>query len=192
MKKLSLGLSVGLAAFTLCTASSTFAAATGVITFNGELVSGTCDATVDATASADGTVTLPTTSIEQLAAADATAGITPFKIVLTGAGCTTTDSTSATITAVPYFVSEPGKVNTNGRLINTATTGAATNVDIQLLNNAQTAIDVNVTPVDQTVSTAVSAGADTNDFNYFARYYATDATTAGPVTASVTYNIMYK
>lgn len=181
MKKLSLGLAL----LAVCATSTTFAA-TGVITFTGQLVAGTCSANVAGSGNASASVTLPTVNTAALGAANATAGTTAFKINLSGAGCT-----ASSLNATPYFESEVAKVNAAGRLINTATSGA-TLVDIQLLTNNQTVIDVNAPAPAQSSSVGVSAGTNSNDFNYFARYFATGATTAGAVTSSVSYSIIYK
>jgi len=179
MKKLSLGLAL----LAVCATSTTFAA-TGVITFTGQLVAGTCSANVAGSGNASASVTLPTVNTAALGAANATAGTTAFKINLTGTGCT-----ASSLNATPYFESEVAKVNAAGRLINT---GAATNVDVQLLTNNQSVIDVNAPAPAQSSSVGVSAGSNSNDFNYFARYFATGATTAGAVTSSVSYSIIYK
>ncbi|EKU56495.1 fimbrial protein [Acinetobacter sp. WC-323] len=184
MKKLSLGLAL----LAICATSTTFAA-TGVITFTGQLVAGTCSANVAGSGNASASVTLPTVNTAALGAANATAGTTAFKINLTGTGCTASGPSSSTLIATPYFESEVAKVNAAGRLINT---GAATGVDVQLLTNNQTVIDVNAPAPTQSSSVGVSAGTNSNDFNYFARYFATAATTAGAVTSSVSYSIIYK
>lgn len=172
-------LSLALALMGACAATSTFAA-TGTVTFNGKLVAGTCGATVNG-GTASQTVTLPTVHVSSLGAVAATAGTTPFTITLTGQECK-----DGTTTATPYFESEVAKVNAAGRLINTTT--ATDLVEVQLLNNAGTVINVN--DISTTQATSVSA---TGTFNYSARYYATAAaTTAGAVTSSVSYSIIYK
>lgn len=182
MKKLNLGLAV----LTLGAASTAFATPTGKIDFTGLLVDDTCIATVNG-GTADGSITLPTMNIASLTAANAVAGDTPFTITLTGTGC----EASSKI-ATPYFESEPTKVNAAGRLINTATVDKADEVDIQLVTSNKTVIDLNKTANTQETTTAVANGANTNEFKYFARYFATDTTTNGNITSSVSYSIFYK
>ena len=63
---------------------------------------------------------------------------------------------------------------------------------VSLLTNNQTVIDVNAPAPTQSSSVGVAAGTNSNDFNYFARYFATAATTPGAVTSSVSYSIIYK
>lgn len=187
MKKLNLGLAV----LALGTASTAFAAPTGTINFTGTLVDGTCKATFGSTTNPGGDVTLPTVSTDTLAAAAETYGDTPFVIKLDGTGCSATVGGTTKI-ATPYFEADPTKVNAEGRLINTATTGAASEVDIELVTSTKDVINLGDTPVAQKTTTGVDQGSNVTDFQYFARYYATDKATAGNVEASVTYSILYK
>ncbi|TCM69083.1 major type 1 subunit fimbrin (pilin) [Acinetobacter calcoaceticus] len=163
--------------------STSVLAADGVITFSGNVVGETCKVDVNGAGSATTTVTLPTVNASSLATANQTAGTTPFNIALTGAGCT-----SNSMTAKPYFEPETSKVNANGRLINT---GAAKNVDIQLLNQAQAPIDLSKDSSSQLFATG-NTTADKTTYNYFARYFATGKSEAGPVNSSVSYSIIYK
>lgn len=169
-------------------ASSSVYAVDGTVTFNGTLVDGTCSATVDSGSTADATVTLPTTNVSALTTSANVAGLTSYKITLTGAGC----STSAGV-AAPYYEPSLANVNTNGRLTNT---GTATNVDVQLLNNSQSVIDLTADSASQTYSTATtgtnSSSVATYTYPYYARYYATGTTTAGTVVGQVDYSIVYK
>ncbi|SDC10029.1 fimbrial protein [Acinetobacter boissieri] len=169
-------------------ASSSVYAVDGTINFSGTLVGGTCSASINSGSSATATVSLPTTHVSALTSSAAVAGLTAYKIVLTGAGC----STSAGI-ATPYYEPSVSNVNTNGRLTNT---GTASNVDIQLLNNAQTIINLYTDSSSQTYSTATtgtnSSSVATYTYPYYARYYATGTTTAGTVVGQVDYSIIYK
>ncbi len=188
MKKLNLGLAV----LMLGAVSTAFAEPTGTINFTGTLVDGTCEATVNGGA-ADGSLTLPTMNIASLANADEVAGDTPFTIRLTGAGCTAMLGGVSKI-ATPYFEAESTKVNTEGRLINKASTDKADKVDIQLVNSNKTVIDLNEPANTQITTTGVVDPKDTNiaDYKYFARYYATDTAVKGNIEASVRYSIFYK
>lgn len=187
MKKLNLGFVV----LALSAASPAFAASTGTISFTGSLVTGTCTATVNGGSSASGTTDLPIVNIASLATANATYADTPFKITLTGAGCA-----SSSKFATPYFESEPAKVNSAGRLINTVTSGdEAENIDIQIVTSDKRVINLNAPASTQETPTAVVAGSGataTRTYNYFARYFATAAAVEGDVESSVSYSIFYK
>ncbi|ENY3708725.1 fimbrial protein [Acinetobacter baumannii] len=159
-------------------------AADGTITINGLVTDKTCD--IVTPAGKDFTVTLPTVSKQTLAVAGDVAGRTPFQIKL--ANCS--EGKVAT-----YF--EPGATvdfNT-GRLLNQATSGAAANVNIQLLGSNNAVIPVIAKGAsgaqDNSQWVNVSAGGNA-DLNYYAEYYATGASTAGKVNTSVQYTIIYQ
>lgn len=158
-------------------------AADGTITINGLVTDKTCD--IITPAGKDFTVTLPTVSRQTLAAAGDVAGRTPFQINLENCS----EGKVAT-----YF--EPGATvdfNT-GRLLNQAADGA-TNVDVQLLGETNKVIPVLAAGADgaqensQWVAVADGGSAD---LNYYAEYYATGPSTAGEVTTSVQYTIIYQ
>ena len=158
-------------------------AADGTITINGLVTDKTCD--IVTPAGKDFTVTLPTVSKQTLAAAGNVAGRTPFQIKL--ANCS--EGKVAT-----YF--EPGATvdfNT-GRLLNQDATGAK-NVNVQLLGSNNQVIPVLAAGANgaQANSQWVDvAKAGSADLNYYAEYYATGASTAGKVTTSVQYTIIYQ
>ncbi|OUY08666.1 fimbrial protein [Acinetobacter populi] len=159
---------------------------TGTITFNGALTSATCD--VDIAGAASPTVTLPTLSINQLTAAAATAGTTGFTMSLSG--CTGVDGKS-----VAAFFELGATVDAStGRLINTASTDAATNVQLQILDTDRTTpVAVgNTTQLSNNKFTNFANGASSLELPYAVRYYATGATTAGNVNSSVVYSLIYK
>lgn len=79
MKKTAISLSL-LVAMGLATVGAQ-AASTGTIIFNGELTDTTCDVDVNGQG-ADATVTLPTVSVNQLAASGDTTGRTSFNMNL--------------------------------------------------------------------------------------------------------------
>jgi major type 1 subunit fimbrin (pilin) len=159
-------------------------AADGTITFNGKVTDKTC--TISTPAGKDATYTLPTVSRTSLAATGATAGRTPFAINL---------SKCSAGNVATYF--EPGATvdfNT-GRLLNqAAVANSAKNVQIQLLGDNNTFLPVLAAGVGnaQANSQWVTVGTDgTANLNYYAEYYATAAATAGDVTTSVKYTIIY-
>lgn len=159
-------------------------AADGTITINGLVTDNTC--TID-TGDKNLTVNLPTVSSQSLKNAGDVAGRTPFQINLTN--CASVGKVAT------YF--EPGATvdfNT-GRLLNQATSGAAANVNIQLLGSNNAVIPVIAKGVsgaqDNSQWVNVSAGGNA-DLNYYAEYYATGASTAGTVTSQVKYTIIYQ
>ena len=166
----------------LVLATSSVFAADGTITINGQVTDKTC--TVNAGTTKDFTVTLPTVSQSVLAVAGDTAGRTPFTINLTGC---TAGSKVAT-----YF--EPGATVdfSTGRLNNAS--GTATNVQVQLLGSNNTAIPVLAAGAGgvQTNSQLVAVTDGAANLNYYAQYYATDASTPGSVATSVKYTIIYQ
>lgn len=153
-------------------------AADGTITFNGEVTAQTC--TVATPAGADFTVTLPTVASSALSTAGETAGRTGFSIAL--ANCPAGD-------VATYF--EPGATvdNASGRLINQ---GSANNVQVQLLGDNGQPIPVRASGTAQPNSQWVTvAGDGSANLDYAAEYYATGASTAGDVTTSVNYTLIY-
>ncbi|RSN73663.1 fimbrial protein [Acinetobacter haemolyticus] len=161
-------------------------AADGTITINGLVTDKTCN--IVTPAGKDFTVTLPTVSRQTLANAGDVAGRTPFQINL--------EDCSAGKVAT-YF--EPGATvdfNT-GRLINQA---GAENVQVQLLGENNQFIPVLAVSVDANGAAGTQdnsqwidvAEGGSADLNYYAEYYATGASTAGEVTTSVQYTIIYQ
>jgi major type 1 subunit fimbrin (pilin) len=159
-------------------APRTASAVDGQITFAGKVTSSTC--TVNAANGASFTVTLPTVGAAALGTTAGTvAGATPFSIALTAC--------SATGTVKAYF--EPGStINANGRLNNTIS--ATSGVDLQLLNDSRTAINLNTQANTTTATIATNAAT----LNYYVQYYnnSAAAVTAGLVASTVNYTIQYQ
>ncbi|MFM0065632.1 fimbrial protein [Paraburkholderia aspalathi] len=180
--------------FALCLSAGAFAiapaaqAADGTINFEGELVEQTCTINVNGTVTpAPATVTLPTVTTGVLAKSGDTTGQTGFVVGLTGcSGPATTAST--------FFENGPTVDLASGNLNNTSTApGSATNVQLQLVDatNGSTISAGNTNQVTNTSRIALDADGAAN-LPYAVQYYATGATTAGPVTSSVTYSINYE
>lgn len=179
MHKISL-----IATLMLASAPMVASAADGTITFTGNVTDKTC--TISTAGGADFSVALPTVSNGSLAAAGAVSGRTPFAINLTqcSAGNVAT-----------FF--EPGAtVDFNsGRLINQQSADAATNVQLQLLGANSQFLPIRSTGAglaqenSQWVNVAAANGAA--NLNYYVEYYATGAATAGTVSSSVRYTIIY-
>lgn len=169
--------------------SSVFAAnalaVDGTITINGKITDTTCTVSVD-NGGADATVTLPTISASALPGANATAGATPFNISLK-------DCTGSAATASTYF--EPGAFvdASTGRLnIDGTVTGAASNVQVQLLNANRQAIVAGASQAAGQNDVAVDISSGSGVLNYYAQYYATGAVAAGAVTTQVDYTVTYQ
>jgi major type 1 subunit fimbrin (pilin) len=112
-----------------------------------------------------------------LAAAGATAGDTLFNISLTGCSATT---------ATAYFEAGANTDASTGRLKTNAT-----NLQIQLLNASGSAINVAGASTAAQATSAVNVSSGSGTQSFIARYYATGATSAGAVTSSVTYSMVY-
>jgi len=161
-------------AFSLLAAAhiSAVSASDGKVTFTGLIKSQTCTASSPV-------VLLPELGTSALTTAAQVAGAREFSIELT-------DCSPAMGNVYAYF-EQGANVNANGRLNNT---GAATNLDLQLLDGAKNPI--NLGSIDQT-SSAVTVSLDNGQASlpYTAQYYATGPVTAGSVASSVTFSIVY-
>ncbi|HEI2772844.1 TPA: fimbrial protein [Escherichia coli] len=161
-------------------------ASDGTISFTGKVVAQTCKVTTGT--NGNFTVTLPTVSQTALASANATTGLTPFSINLTG--CTAGGS------GVPGNVKaffEPGaNTDFNTNKLKNATAGGAQNVQIELLNSdgaATILLGKDASAQDVHAETITNGNAT---LRYMARYFATNAATPGEVTSSVNYTIAYE
>jgi major type 1 subunit fimbrin (pilin) len=181
MKKIALIAAMG----SLFVVAGSQAAGNGTINFTGKVVAQTCDAAVNGGTN-PATVTLPTVQANVLATTGATAGQTSFNIGLTG--CAATNPAGAG-TVKAYF-EKGATVNADGRLTNTVASGGS-NVLLELVdgnnNNAIKAGDASQM-TDNYV--AISGGKAT--LPYSVRYYAPGVVTAGSVTSSVTYSLIYQ
>lgn len=171
MKKVAM-VSLGL----LLAATQVNAASDGTIDFSGNIASQTCTVKVNGS---DAPVVLPTVASSLLKTAGQTAGDTRFTIDLSNCSTQTGD-------VFAYFEQGTG-VNADGRLSNT---GTATNVDLQLLDSGNNALNVGSTDqMTAPLKAKLSSGAAT--LTYIAQYYATAAATSGTVNSRVTYSISY-
>lgn len=179
----------GMASFVVMMMLSPVAAqaADGKVTFNGEVIENTCTVV-----NKDKTVTLPTVQRSALSSAGQTAGVVPFTIDLTS--CTPGADVSV------YFEKDQ-YVSTEGRLKNTLSDGTeAENVDVELLNTRFTPINLAESPAvaaDGTIArpdvipVAVAEQDGSASLPFYARYYATDAATAGKVATYVNFTVVY-
>ena len=168
----------------LVSLSSLTNAADGEITFTGKVLDTTC--TLGGT-DGDYTVTLPTVGKTALSTAGATAGDTTFNIELTS--CPVTTGISA------FFDNTITEVLSSGRLKNTATVGAAVNVDVELLNVDGEPLKLQLGTASEQLSTTVANPTADGDvtLGFKARYYATaPVTTGGEVASRAVYTIIYE
>lgn len=167
--------------------SAVQAAGNGTINFTGAVNNQTCNATVNgATGATAAAVTLPTVQANILATAGSTAGQTAFKMDVTG--CAATNPTGAG--TVKAFFEKGANVDANGRLINTATATPASNVSLQLIDGTGN-VPINAGDISQNTGNFVTISSGNATLPYSVRYYATGAATAGAVTSSVTYSLIY-
>lgn len=161
-------------------------AADGTITFNGKIITQTCNVTTST--GGNFTVTLPTVTATgtTLQAPGNTAGKTAFAISLDN--CPTTPSG---IQVASFFSGT--NINANdGNLNNTASPGA-NNVEVQLLNGDSSTIDLSGgNAVSQNSHYTNISGAGTATLSYYAQYYATGRAGAGNVATTVDYTLVYQ
>ncbi|KGQ34912.1 fimbrial protein [Gallibacterium anatis] len=174
----------------------------GTITINGKIVEVTC--TIN-----DGTpnisVTLPTISKTAFTGINDTKGDTSFEIKLTGCSKKGDGAFSDSEKIYAAFVNDPGKVDGNGRLLNTYTASgsdvAAKNVTVEIANNVKTntdRIDISKQSTAQGSHAVKIDGTSPNGtaiLQYKASYHAeteVNDITAGGVLAKVDYLIAYQ
>jgi major type 1 subunit fimbrin (pilin) len=132
----------------------------------------------------DATIVLPVVGTDRLVSAGDTAGRTTFNINLTGCS-------GALDQASAYFETGASVDVDSGHLTNTG--GTATNVSLQLLEGAGSAVVIKVGSSSQMAdSTYYDISSGSAQMPYAVEYYADDATTAGSVSSDVVYSIQYK
>lgn len=160
----------------------------GTITINGAVSANSCTITPGGGASgtSDMTVKLPNVSSSELAANGATAGRTPFSIILSGC--------SGSSTYVTTFFANGSMVDqATGQLVIASGTGAASGIEISLLNNTQAPITVGA-PVGTQNSQKVGLNSSGNtELKYFAQYIGTGKPVSpGSVSTQVQYSLTYE
>jgi len=175
-----------LALASIALAAPALSMAAGQITFKGKVIDQTCSVKVENTESP--TVELPTVSTGQLAVTGARAGLKPFTLMVSEC-----KKGAAEVKINPVFAG--ADITSSGRLRNTATTGAAQSVEIELLSDAgETPESVISLASGAPVSgVTLEPGTDGSASHQFAaRYYATGPVTVGDVQAVVNYDIVYQ
>lgn len=157
----------------------------GTINVTGKVSTGTCSALISG--SADHTVALDTVSTTALAVAGNTAAPKTFTISLTG--CDLVGNKNV----VPYFLAIGSSINTAGRLKNMYGAGAATNVELQMLNASTAVMDLSKGSGSQGagVVNIPTTPNGTGSVTYTLRYYAAAAATGGLVSSSMTWGVDY-
>lgn len=155
----------------------------GTISVTGTVSAGSCTARISG--STDHTIALDTVSPAALAAAGNTAAPKTFTISLSG--CDLVGNKNV----VPYFLG--ASINTAGRLNNMHGTGAAANVELQMLNASSALMDLSQSSGSQNagvVNIPITPNGS-GSMTYTLRYYATAAATAGLVSSSMTWGVDY-
>ncbi|GLQ49541.1 fimbrial protein [Dyella flava] len=188
MKKLilSAALIAGLGAL----ASQAAMAADGTITFNGNISAVTCSVHGGTPGSGSGNFPVNLPSVAASAFADgvgSVAGATPYNIYVGAAG--EAGCTNGTQVSVHYEPTSPRVDTTTGNLSLDNTAGAATGVQLQLLNGGDKSVINLATAPD---STPVTVADNTATLPFYAQYVSTGAdVTAGPANSSVLYSVEY-
>ena len=128
-------------------------------------------------------VVLPLQRMSALASAGDTAGETAFKLSVTG--CAASGKNSIFI----YFQNAQANINSAGRLLNTAAVAsAATNVELQILDHNKNLINLSSDKDSQKNVALVKPSASAPAiFDFYVRYYAVGAATAGKVESTLTF-----
>lgn len=167
-----------------------YAASSGTITFTGELTDTTCEVDINGQGS-DATVTLPSEGVENLTTAGQVSGRTSFNMNLSK--CVAGDKNPKSKVSAFFQAGSTVDLST-GRLVNQSANGAK-NVELQLLDPANSYAVINVGNTDQIAKTT-HVNIDTTNgsalLHYAVEYYAIGQTTPGAVSSSVIYNLMYK
>ncbi len=177
------------------TAPMSSLASDGTITFTGAVTGSSCTINVNGSGAADATVALPTVDTAALTntGARTTAGGTFFNIVLSScAGVDDYGAGAAPTNVQIYFEAGPNVDENTGGLINLAPSGS--NVEVRLYNASQgTVVGTQITPGKATVQAPVQtiAGAGTQWFYAAYSTHRNGAATAGAVSTSVTYSLIY-
>jgi major type 1 subunit fimbrin (pilin) len=188
MKKLILSAAL-IASVAALTAQSAMAA-DGTITFNGSISSTTCSVHGGAPGSGSGnfTVNLPSVSASAFAnGVGSVAGATQYNIYVGAAG--EANCADGTQVNVHYEPTSPRIDPTTGYLSLDSAAGAATGVQLQLLNGGDKSV-INLANAPD--STVVTVANNTATLPFYVQYVsgATNVT-PGPATSSVLYSIAY-
>lgn len=152
----------------------------GQVNFDGRLTGQTCSITAG---DRNKTVTLPAISIASLTMRGHTAGSKPFSINVDN--CPVGVNTVSAHWEITNFNPETG----NAR--NLATTNAASNVEVQLMDHDSTVLRLGDSGKPIRVTRTAADALGTATLNYGGRYYATGATSAGTVSTTANFTLAY-
>ncbi|MGL4545567.1 MAG: fimbrial protein, partial [Plesiomonas sp.] len=159
-------------------------AADGTIDFQGRLIEQTCSITVEGSVNPHlASVTMPSVSTSALSAAGMTTGRTNFEIELS-------NCSGSAATAAAFFDAGADVDPVSGQLL---TTGSATNVRLQLLDNNANGAVIKAGDMSQLTNTSrVTIVGGKAILPYSVQYIATGAATAGTVFSSLLFSINYQ
>ena len=174
-------------------------ASDGTITFTGAVTASTCDIQIDGAGTGDGTVSLPTVDTASLSngAARTTAAGTFFSVGLSDCAAVADIGSGPAVaptTVQIYFEAGPNVDQVTGGLINTV---AGSNVEVNLYNaSAATIVGTQIKPgtnTNQPVAQTIGALIGTQWFyaGYSTAANGGQAATAGAVSTSITYSLIY-
>jgi major type 1 subunit fimbrin (pilin) len=158
-------------------------AADGTINITGSVVAQTCKVEGSSFGTqATKTVPLAPVLATDLASVGSTAKKTPFSLSVT--------SCSPSLTSVQAYFSG-ANINASTGNLNVTGAGAATNVQIQLLNASDAVMPLNGATASAQNSQVVALSGGAATLNYAAQYVATGAATAGSANTSVQFTLNY-
>ncbi|MFG1173974.1 type 1 fimbrial major subunit FimA [Erwiniaceae bacterium CAU 1747] len=158
----------------------------GTVHFEGEIVNAAC--AVDA-GSVNQTVQLGQVKSSTLAAEGDTSNAVGFNIQLNDCDITVSKTAAISFSGVAATKTANGSTTTYPTVLalQGSAAGSASNVGVQILDSAGTALGLD----GATFSTAKTLINGTNVLPFQARYYATDAATAGTANADATFQVQY-
>ncbi|MFM9923236.1 fimbrial protein [Variovorax sp. H27-G14] len=171
------------AAVLVAAATQSAFASDGTITINGLVTANTCQ--INGSTVGNVTVTLPAIQASALPALNATAGTTPFALVLSGC-------TGALTRVSAYFEAGPTVDFDTGNLKLDTAAGSATGVEISLLNSDATKIRLGGDAASANGATPVTIASGGATLRYFAQYVRTGAVGPGTATTRVLYSLNYQ
>jgi major type 1 subunit fimbrin (pilin) len=171
-------------------------ASDGTITFTGAITANSCTVNVNASGSNNATVALPIVDTAALTNASAplkTAAGTFFNIAVSGCVATNTDVNGIAPTTVQiYFEAGPNVDEATSGLINSGTS----NVEVNLYNASNAAVVGTLihpgTTTNQPSTLAIASGGTQWFYAGYSTAGANAAATAGTVSTSVTYSLIYQ
>lgn len=175
---------VSLSGITTANATSTDK---GTIKFAGEVISSTCDVSVDSVGPT-GTVNLDKASVTELSGVGMTALPKTFAIAVTGCATGTGAPTSIGV----HFAPATGAPTDQGNLANEETGTASTDVSLQLVDVKAGNKPINLNANQNTGSKFSLDATGAGKLNYLVQYYSNVATPGvGKVTANAVYELYY-